>query len=109
MSTPARHRGIIVGVDGSPPSKVAIDWAARDAVMRKIPLTVVNVLYSPMVSYPPTAVTFPETRMPMPMPPEYMQWQEDEGRKILNDALKTVEESTKQGAFLVGRAERLCR
>ena len=96
MSTRATHRGIVVGVDGSPPSKVAVDWAARDAAMRKIPLTVVNVLYPLMVSYPPTAVTFPETRMPMPMPPEYVQWQKDEGRTILDDALKTVEESTKR-------------
>ena len=67
MSTRATHRGIIVGVDGSPASKVAVDWAARDAAIRKIPLTVVNV-----------------------------RWQEDEERTILNDALKTVEESTKQ-------------
>ena len=37
MSAPATHRGIVVGVDGSPPSKVAVDWAARDAAMRKIP------------------------------------------------------------------------
>ena len=69
-------------------SKVAVDWAARDAALRMIPLTVVNVLY------PPVVMTFAET--PMPMPPEYMQWQEDEGRNICNYALKTVEESTKQ-------------
>ena len=63
MSTPAPHRGIIVGVDGSPASKVAVDWAARDAAMRKIPLAVVNVIY------PPAGATFPETWMPIP--PEY--------------------------------------
>ena len=62
MSTPATHRGIVVGVDGSSASKVAVDWAARDAAMRKIPLTVVNVLDPPMVT------TFPE--IPMPIPPE---------------------------------------
>jgi nucleotide-binding universal stress UspA family protein len=86
MSTPATHRGIVVGVDGSPASTVAVDWAARDAVMRKVLLTVVNVLYPPVVH------TFPKT----PIPLEYMQWQEDEGRKVLNDALKTVEHTTKQ-------------
>ena len=42
MSTPATHRGIIVGVDGSPAAKVAVDWAARDAAMRKVPLAVVS-------------------------------------------------------------------
>ena len=53
MSTPAPRRGIVVGVDGSPPSKVAVDWAARDAALRKIPLTVVNVL-EPVMLMPAT-------------------------------------------------------
>ena len=88
MSTPAMHRGIVVGVDGSPASKVAVDWAARDAVMRNVPLTVVSVLD------PSVATTI--RGIPMPMPPEFTQWQQDEGRTILNDALKTVEDSTKQ-------------
>jgi len=92
MSTPAPHRGIVVGVDGSAASKVAVDWAARDAALRKIPLTVVHVLYPPMVSYPSAAMSFPETWMP----PEYLQWQQDEGRTILNDALTTVADSTRQ-------------
>ena len=35
-------------------SKVAVDWAARDAAIRKIPLTVVIVMN------PPMAMTFPE-------------------------------------------------
>ncbi len=39
MSTPASNNQIIVGVDGSPQSKVAVDWAARDAAMRRAPLT----------------------------------------------------------------------
>ena len=86
MSTPATHRGIIVGVDGSPAAKVAVDWAARDAAMRKVPLAVVNVLD------PPAGHTFPKN----PIPLEYVRWQEDEGRTVLNDALKTVEDSAKQ-------------
>lgn len=39
----ARH-GVIVGVDGSPQSRVAVDWAARDAALRSVPLTVVHVM-----------------------------------------------------------------
>jgi nucleotide-binding universal stress UspA family protein len=88
MATPATHRGILVGVDGSSASTVAVDWAARDATMRKVPLTLVNVLDLPMAT---TVRGFP-----MPMPPEYMQWQQDEGRKVLNDTLKTVEDRTRQ-------------
>jgi len=86
MSTPATHRGIVVGVDGSSSSKVAVEWAARDAAMRKIPLTVVSVLD------PPVVYTFPRTLIPL----EYLQWQQDEGRTILDDALTTVEDSTRQ-------------
>ena len=88
MATPATHRAILVGVDGSSASTVAVDWAARDATMRKVPLTLVNVLDLPMAT---TVRGFP-----MPMPPEYMQWQQDEGRKVLNDTLKTVEDRTRQ-------------
>ena len=88
MATPATHRGILVGVDGSSASTVAVDWAARDATMRKVPLTLVNVLDLPMAT---TVRGFP-----MPMPPEYTQWQHDEGRKVLNDTLKTVEDRTRQ-------------
>lgn len=38
----ARH-GVLVGVDGSPSSRVAVDWAARDAELRGVPLTLVRV------------------------------------------------------------------
>lgn len=85
MSTPASNNRIIVGVDGSPESRVAVDWAARDAAMRRAPLKLVNVLN------PPVVMTFPE----VPMPPGYLQWQEKEGRKVLAKALETVEEATK--------------
>ena len=43
MSMPTTHHGIAVGVDGSPPSKVAVDWAAREASLRGLPLTLVHV------------------------------------------------------------------
>lgn len=36
MFTPMKHRGIIVAVDGSRAAKFAVDWAARDAALRKI-------------------------------------------------------------------------
>ena len=44
MSTPATHHGIAVGVDGSPPSKVAVDWAAREASLWGLPLTLIHVI-----------------------------------------------------------------
>ena len=92
MSLPVTHRGIIVGVDGSSASKLAVDWAARDAAMRNIALTVVNVQDPPMLLTEPTPYSFGGG---MSMAPGYLEWQQDAGRKILNDALKTVEDATK--------------
>lgn len=84
MSGALGAQPIVVGVDGSEESKVAVDWAARDAALHKVPLKLLNVLN------PPVVMAFPE----VPMPPGYLQWQEDEGAKLLTAALKTVEEAT---------------
>jgi nucleotide-binding universal stress UspA family protein len=83
MSLPVTQHGIVVGVDGSPVSKLAIEWAARNAAMRNVALTVVNV-------DPPSGLLGDVTD-----PIEYAQWQQDVGRRILDEALKTVEECAK--------------
>jgi nucleotide-binding universal stress UspA family protein len=88
MSAPVKC-GILVGVDGSASSKVAVAWAARDAAMRGAPLTLVHVLA------PPVVMTFPET----PMPPGYMEWQEEQGKRVIQDAFKIVEQSTGAGGL----------
>jgi len=88
MATPAKRRGILVGVDGSSSSKRAVDWAAHDAAMRKVPFTVITVLD------PPTATTV--RGFPMPMPASYLRAQEDDGRRTLEDALSVVEDSTEK-------------
>jgi nucleotide-binding universal stress UspA family protein len=85
MSTPAQKNAIVVGVDGSPESKVAVDWAARAAALRGVSMRLVHVLN------PPTVMTFPE----VPVPSGYLQWQEDSAREILDNARKTVAEATK--------------
>jgi nucleotide-binding universal stress UspA family protein len=41
MSSTTKHFGIIVGIDGSPVSDAAVCWAARDAAIRGLPLTLV--------------------------------------------------------------------
>ena len=76
MARAATHRGIVVGVDGSSASTVAVQWAARDAVLRKVPLTLVHMLL------PPATMTWPAVRLP----PEFQQWQEAQGRRIIRDA-----------------------
>lgn len=56
MSVFSGRHGIVVGVDGSPASKVAVDWAAREADMRNAALTLVHVL--------PAARFWPEVATP---------------------------------------------
>lgn len=49
MSAVVSRLGIVVGVDGSPFSKAAVWWAARDAAMRDVALTVVHVFTAPVL------------------------------------------------------------
>ena len=49
MSARSTHSGVVVGVDGSPSSTMAVRWAAREATMRNIGLTVVHVSEPPAV------------------------------------------------------------
>lgn len=83
MSAASGTRPIVVGVDGSAASRVAVDWAARSAALRRAPLKLVNVLT------PPVVMTFPE----VPMPPGYAQWQQEEGAKVLDAARATATEA----------------
>src|ERR1700694_3514093 len=92
MSTSTTHRGIVVGVDGSPAAKVAVEWAPWDAALRNVSLTLVHVLNPPTVMMlPPTASTWPE----VPMPSSFRQWQEAQVHRIIRDALKVVEENAR--------------
>ena len=43
MVSTTKHYGVIVGVDGSPVSDAAVSWAAHDAAIRGLPLTLVYV------------------------------------------------------------------
>jgi nucleotide-binding universal stress UspA family protein len=84
MSAHAKSNGIIVGADGSPASNAAVCWAARDAVLRHLPLTVVHVVN-------PMATAWPHT----PLPDGISLWQENEGRRILEEALKLARDVAK--------------
>ena len=84
MSTAAGAEPTVVGIDGSAASKVALDWAARDAAMRGVSLKLVHVLTSPGLS------AFPE----VPMPPGYLKWQQDESHRLLESARETAVQAT---------------
>ena len=40
--------GIVVGADGSAHSRRALEWAAREAALRRVPLTVITVHQIPV-------------------------------------------------------------
>ena len=82
MSASVKHLGIVVGVDGSPASDVATCWAARDAAMKNVPLTVVSVVTTPTATYPP-----------VPYPESLGVWLEDKGRKAAAHAVKIAEDA----------------
>lgn len=86
MSIPPAHHGVVVGVDGSPPSRVAVDWGAREAAMRNVPLTLVHVILSPTVRM------WPE----VPTPPELERRLEKNGRDALQDAREVAEKAMEQ-------------
>ena len=81
MSNPTTHNGILVGVDGSAPSKVAVDWAAREASMRELPLTVIYINPSPMVAA--------DIRMPVSLTERV----EKHGQAVLREARSTAEDA----------------
>ena len=83
MSTVVSCPGIVVGVDGSPSSKAAVWWAARDAAMRDVSLTVVHILT-------PSAVVWPGTSTPV----RFGQWQAAQAMAVIADASAIAEEST---------------
>lgn len=76
MSTPVTYSGVIAAVDGSPSSKVATDWAARQAARHHVPLTLVHVA--------------PEPEIDMWPDPSFLggfwDWRMKHGHQILDDA-----------------------
>jgi nucleotide-binding universal stress UspA family protein len=74
MATATGRAGIVVGVDGSSASKLAVQWATRDALLHDDALTLVHVLL------PPVVMTRP------PVPTEFQEWQEAQGRVALAEA-----------------------
>ncbi|OBK99916.1 universal stress protein UspA [Mycobacterium sp. 1245499.0] len=82
MSVPVKELGIVVAVDGSPASTVAAGWAAREAAMRNIPLTVVHAVSTPTATFPP-----------VPYPESLVTSLEDEGKKAIMHATKVAEDA----------------
>lgn len=86
MSSRNASLGIVVGVDESPAATVAVQWAAREAELRKIPLTLVHAIS-------PEVATWADARLPAGL----ARWQHDRGRRLVDAAFKVVEEASMRG------------
>lgn len=75
-------RGIVVAVDGSPPSDSALDWAVREAAARQVSLKIVHMMRPPMV------VAWPE----MPPAPGYGESLEEHSRAVLAKATERAQQ-----------------
>ena len=82
MATAGTDSGIIVGVDGSVPANAAIRWAAREAAMRDVRLSIVNAA-APVIG----------TWLATPVPTGVLEWRRELGRQILDDAMQIAKET----------------
>ena len=73
----------MVGVDGSPASRVATDWAARDAALRGVPLTVVHVLPSDEIG----------PWVDLPISDEFATEREHRAKDVIADALGLISDA----------------
>ncbi len=97
MSAPANRHGIVVGADGSAASNAAVCWAARDAAMRHVPLTVVHVVNAAVPMYPT-----------IPLSTGVAVWQEEQGRQVLEEAVKTAEDAVPTDRKIEVKSELRC-
>ncbi|GAS93596.1 UspA domain-containing protein [Mycolicibacterium canariasense] len=74
---------IVVGVDGSDPGQVALEWAAAESALHGATLVLLHAAAPPIAAWPVA-----------PAPSGYLEWQLDRGKDILHAAARTVREAT---------------
>ena len=86
MSAGVTRSRILVGVDGSSASDAAVRWAAREAAIRRQPITLIHALApSPIDSTMAPNGTIPQLRL-------------DQARQILDQARQIIDQSQRIAA-----------
>ncbi|WP_018598866.1 universal stress protein [Mycobacterium sp. 155] len=80
MSCGETQYGIVVGVDGSVESDAGVRWAAGEAAMRDVPVTLIYGIAPMVVSWPVG-----------PAQASVSEWQESNAQQVLDQARKTLE------------------
>lgn len=80
------YSGLVVGVDGSGYSDKAVRWAAREAAMRELRLTLVHAVAIPAPTWPAA-----------PMAAELHDLYEADAQAILDEAVEIVQDATTEG------------
>jgi len=91
----SKQLGVVVGVDGSAESRVAVDWAARDAELRDVPLTVVHVM--------PTVVT--GAWVDLPLSDEFWAARDRRAEELMSTALRWVADAISESPRIPVRHE----
>lgn len=76
MSGSTHDRRIVVGVDGTPASRAAVEWAARDAGLRHRNITLAHVVLTPEMG----------EWVDVPLSERYTSARQERGRELLEDA-----------------------
>lgn len=94
MSKYAKKYGILVAVDGSPESDAAVRWAACEAELRQLPITLAHVVVPVVTSWPVRSFQH-----------DFNEWQEDNARQVIEQAQKTLASSLGESVLSNVRTE----
>lgn len=82
MTDNAKKYGVLVCVDGSAASDAAVAWGTREAIMRHLPITLMNAVA-------PVVVGWPMGQLYADM----AEWQRDDARDVIDRARKVLDAS----------------
>src|SRR5262245_2955512 len=80
MAEQVKKHGILVAVDGSPESDAAVRWAAGEAELHRLPVSLVHAVVPVVTSWPVRSLQA-----------EFNEWQEDNARQVLEQGQKILQ------------------